>query len=174
MGGPVLVPPIRATVVTVSDRCSRGEAVDTSGPALAEILKATLGADVDPVIVVPDSTADITSALLHGIGQGRELVLTTGGTGCAARDETPEATQAIIERPIPGIAELIRAAGAAHTNLSWLSRGVAGIAGHTLLVNLPGSRGGATESLQAILHLLPHAIRLLRGETTHPETDQDR
>jgi molybdenum cofactor synthesis domain-containing protein len=169
-----LVPPIHATVITVSDRCARGEAIDTSGPAVVALLEEKLGAQVDPVVIVPDSTAEITAALLHGIGQGMDLILTTGGTGCASRDETPEATEAVIERPVPGISELIRSAGAARTPLAWLSRGVSGIAGHSLLVNLPGSERGASESLEAIVHLLPHAIRLLRGDTRHPSSDRDR
>lgn len=169
-----LRPPIRARVITVSDRCARGETADTSGPAIAALLETRLGAVVGPGVIAPDSIPDITSALLHAITDGVELIITTGGTGCTARDVTPEATTPLIDRPVPGIPELIRSSGAAHTPHAWLSRGVAGITRGSLLVNLPGSRAGATESLEAIFPLLPHAIELLRGGSVHPAQDRDR
>lgn len=155
----------RAVVVTVSDRVHAGVYEDKSGPAARESLSA-LGFEVVEGIVVPDEAAQITGALLAWSGNV-DLVVTTGGTGCAPRDVTPEATMAAIERVVPGIAEKMRLAGSEFEPRSWLSRGVAGLRGSCLLVNLPGSPKGVRESLQATGMLLIHAVTLASGGDGH-------
>lgn len=155
---------MRAGVLTVSDRVSRGEAEDVSGPTAIAIL-AGLGFEVD-WLVVPDEKDDIQSSLREWQGAGIQLIITTGGTGFAPRDVTPEATAELIDRPAPGLLEAARAA-ATHPN-AMLSRGVAGIAGSTLIVNLPGSTAGVEESLEAIKPVLVHAVALMiDSETSH-------
>ncbi len=155
--------PIRAGVLTISDKASRGERVDTSGAAIAELL-ATIDATVLRSDVVPDE-ADQIAATLRAWADSDELdlIVTTGGTGLGPRDVTPEATAAAIERPVPGLGELMRAAGLKHTPMAALSRGVAGVRGRCLIINLPGSEKGVRENLSAVLDLLPHAVELLRG-----------
>lgn len=154
---------MQAVIVTVSDTRSRGEGRDESGPRLAEFA-ASLGAEVVAREVVPDERAAIEERLCHWSDQGRcELVLTTGGTGFAPRDVTPEATRAVIEREAPGLAEAMRLGSRQHTDLWMVSRGVAGTRGSTLIVNFPGSPRSIPESGAGIREGLIHAVNLLRG-----------
>jgi molybdopterin adenylyltransferase len=157
-------------VVTVSDGVSRGIREDASGRAVAELLEGA-GFDVKRRDVVPDERAQIEGLLRTLADEAVALVVTTGGTGLGPRDVTPEATRAVIEREAPGLAEEIRAAGRGSTPLAALSRGIAGTRGSTLIVNVPGSERGATESLSAILPALPHALDLLAGQTVHGPKD---
>ena len=155
---------MKAGVLTISDRVSRGEAEDVSGPTAIAIL-AGLGFEVDWQ-VVPDEKADIQSALRSWINNGFELVVTTGGTGFGPRDITPEATAELIDRPAPGLIEAARTASLAKNPNAMLSRGVAGIARTTLCINLPGSTGGVEEWLDVMRPGLVHAVALLRDEET--------
>ncbi|HXZ26870.1 MAG TPA: MogA/MoaB family molybdenum cofactor biosynthesis protein [Terriglobales bacterium] len=154
-----------AAVLTVSDSCARGQRRDASGPAVAAALQAR-GFQVVASEVVPDQAAAIAQALVR-LAQQARLVVTTGGTGVAARDVTPEATRSVCDRMVEGIAERMRAEGSRKTPLAALSRAVCGVRGSTLLLNLPGSPAAATESLAAVLELLPHALDLLAGKTEH-------
>jgi molybdenum cofactor synthesis domain-containing protein len=153
---------MRALVVTVSDRVARHEAEDRSGPAAAARLEA-LGF-VPVVRVVPDGVASVRDALEAAVFEGFDLVVTAGGTGFGPRDLTPEATREVVERMAPGISEAMRAATFGKNPFGMLSRGMAGIAGSTLIINLPGSVGGVTESLDAVGGALGHAVSLLSGE----------
>jgi molybdopterin adenylyltransferase len=155
-----------ARVITCSDASSRGERVDKSGPAVRELLAAN-GYDVDAVIVVSDDIDDIAEAIEAATGDGVRLVVTTGGTGIAERDVTPEATLRVCEKIIPGFGEIMRAASLSKTAMAPLSRAQAATRGTALIVNLPGSVSGAVENLQAVLHLIPHALQLLEGKTEH-------
>src|SRR5947208_3162356 len=155
-----------AAVVTVSDGVAQGVRDDASGRSVGALLEES-GFNVVEREVVPDERDRIQAALVHLSDAGIPLVVTTGGTGLAPRDVTPEATQAVIEREAPGLAEAMRAVGRGTTPLAALSRGVVGSRGSTLIVNLPGSEKGATESLRAILPALPHALDLLAGHTVH-------
>jgi len=157
-----------ATVITVSDRCFAGTRKDLSGPAVARVLAEAGIADCARTIV-PDETPQIATAIRAAAVIGSSLVVTSGGTGLAPRDVTPEATASICDRLIPGLAELIRADGARHTPFAALSRGVCGTLGASLVINLPGSPAGAESSLRAVLALLPHALDLLAGHTAHAE-----
>jgi molybdenum cofactor synthesis domain-containing protein len=152
---------VSAVVITVSDRVSRGEAEDRSGPRAAALL-AEAGIDAD-VRVVPDGVSSVEEALRDAIDGGARLVVTTGGTGFGPRDLTPEATLRVIERAAPGLAEAMRSATFGVNPHGMLSRGVAGIAGDALVVNLPGSVKGVEESLAVVMPALGHALELLGG-----------
>jgi molybdenum cofactor synthesis domain-containing protein len=155
---------IRVGILTVSDRSARGEREDTTQRAIRETLDERLYR-VEAYEVVPDEPAQIRRVLrLWADQQGLELILTNGGTGLAPRDRTPEDTREVLEKEAPGLAELMRAEGLKSTPLAALSRGVAGVRGGTLIVNLPGSPKGATEALRALLPVIPHALETLRGE----------
>jgi molybdenum cofactor synthesis domain-containing protein len=155
-------------VLTLSDKGARGEREDTSGAAVRELL-APLGAAVRRYQVIPDELEGIVATLSAWADAGDlDLIVTTGGTGLAPRDVTPEATLRVVERLAPGLAELMRAEGLRHTPMAALSRAVAGVRGRTLIINLPGSERGVRENLAVLLPILPHAIATLRGSTDHP------
>jgi molybdopterin adenylyltransferase len=157
-----------AAVLTVSDSAARGDREDLSGPATANFLREH-GFEVAIVCVVADEQDRIEQALLELSAQA-QLVVTTGGTGIAERDVTPEATRAVCQRLIVGIPEKMRADGLAKTPFSVLSRAVCGVRGRTLILNLPGSPKGAVESLQSVIGVLPHVIDLLAGNTGHGDS----
>jgi|RhiMethySRZTD1v2_1073278.scaffolds.fasta_scaffold145095_3 molybdenum cofactor synthesis domain-containing protein len=158
--------PIRAAVLTVSDRCSRGAAVDTSGPGLAVILRERLGAEVVETACVPDEVSQIAGVFVAWSRTERQidLIVSTGGTGLAPRDVTPEAAKSVLEREHAGLMELARLRCYPKTARTYLSRGVAGTIGRTLILTLPGSPRGSSENLEALLDILPHAIETVRGE----------
>lgn len=153
---------IRVAILTISDRSARGERADSSGPALAQMAQAQ-NWQIIQTAIVPDEFEQIKTTLANWCDSGQiDLLLTTGGTGVAPRDVTPEATQAVIQRPVPGLAEGMRQASLKITPHAMLSRGLAGIRQRTLIVNLPGSPKAALENLQTILPVLPHAVELLQ------------
>jgi molybdenum cofactor synthesis domain-containing protein len=152
---------IKAVVLTISDSAARGEREDLSGPAVVAELQ-NLKAEIVATEIIPDERAAIAARLRHYADSGTaNLIVTTGGTGLAPRDVTPEATRDVIERAAPGLAELMRAESLKITPLAALSRAVCGARGRALIINLPGSVRGARENLVAIAPLLPHAITLL-------------
>lgn len=165
---------IQAAVITVSDRCAAGKTLDTAGPAVASLLSETLSSHIAWIKTVPDETDLIAETLSDFCDRKVDLIVTVGGTGISARDVTPEATRRIIERELPGLAEAMRATSTLYTPHALLSRAVAGIKSQTLIVNLPGCRSGAVENLGAIFPALPHAVKMLRGETVHAEKDDRR
>ena len=162
-----------AAVLTISDSVTAGARIDRSGPAVRERLEQ-LGWKVSVTEVVPDEAAAI-SARLAALADGGQVsaIFTTGGTGLAARDVTPEATRSVIHREIPGLPELMRTRGRESTPMAVLSRAVAGTRGRVLIVNLPGSPRGAVESLDAIVEVVPHVLELLRGHTDHAAARQE-
>jgi molybdenum cofactor synthesis domain-containing protein len=153
-------------VITVSDGVSAGTREDVSGVALVELLKQAQFHVTGPE-VVPDNQERISDAIVAAVVDRADLVVTTGGTGLGPRDVTPQATSMLIDYEVPGLGELMRRAGSSSTPMAALSRGVVGVRGHALIVNVPGSVKGATESLGAVMPLLGHAIQLLHGNTKH-------
>lgn len=158
---------MKSFVLTCSDRAARGEIEDQSGPAVEEILRDA-GFEVVERRVVPDERGGIAGAIVHAVDElGCRLVVTTGGTGIAERDVTPEATDEVTSKRLPGFGELMRLRSLEKTKFAPLSRAQAATRGKALVINLPGSRSGASESLLAVLDLIPHALRLLAGDTRH-------
>ncbi len=161
---------IRVGILTLSDKGARGERVDTSGPAVAEMLAAgasdKAAYEVVRQRIIPDDLP-LIEATLRQWAADLDLILTTGGTGLGPRDVTPEATRAVLEREVPGLAEAMRAESLKKTPFAMLSRGVAGAVGSCLIVNLPGSERAVWECLAVILPVLPHAVELLHGQTEH-------
>lgn len=163
---------IRIGILTISDRSARSERADESGPAL---VKAVTGHGWQPVhtTIVPDDLEAIKNTLLEWAESGEmDVILTTGGTGFAPRDVTPEATQAVIQRAAPGLAEAMRSNSLRITSHAMLSRSTAGIRAHTLIVNLPGSPKGAVENFEVLVPVLPHAVELLRDEPSAEQGHQ--
>ncbi len=159
----VILLSIRVAILTISDKGFKGEREDMSGPALAEALKAH--ATINQMLIVPDELAMIKSTLIQWADSGEmDVIFTTGGTGFSARDVTPEATLAVVERPVPGIPEAMRQASMEKTERAMLSRAAAGIRGNTLIVNLPGSPKAAVECLEVFLPVMRHAVEILRGD----------
>jgi molybdopterin adenylyltransferase len=155
---------MKAVILTISDRGSRGERVDTSGPALASWLRER-GVDVLHGVILPDDEAQISRTLADVADRGEaDLVLTTGGTGISPRDVTPDATMRVLEKVLPGFGEVMRAAGREKLATAVISRAMAGIRKRTLIINLPGSPNGAVESLAAVWAAVPHAIEKLQGD----------
>jgi molybdopterin adenylyltransferase len=158
---------VRIGILTISDRSSRGERPDESGPLIQEFAEARLAAEVASAAVIPDELASIRDTLTAWCDQGNlDIIFTTGGTGFASRDVTPEATRDVIEREAPGLAEAMRAASMQVTPHAMLSRTVCGIRGRTLIVNLPGSPKAVRENLATIAPALPHAVQLLQGASS--------
>ena len=156
-------------VITVSDRCSQGLMNDTAGPAVVALLQREWPEAEIRAELLPDDEDRIAAALVRLGDSGAALVLTVGGTGMGPRDRTPEATRQVIDREAPGLAEAMRANGAKQNPFAWLSRGLAGMRENTLIVNLPGSRRGAEESLASVLKLLRHALEVAAGGQSHPK-----
>jgi len=160
-------PPLTAAVVTVSDSSSRGEREDRSGPSVVQFLEQH-NFIVEAREIVPDEPVQIQNVLIR-LAREVRFIATTGGTGIAPRDVTPEATSAVCERLLPGIPELMRSQGRKKTRFAVLSRGLCGVRGRALILNLPGSPAGAVESLQAVIDLIPHALDLISGKTEHSQ-----
>lgn len=155
---------IRFGILTLSDRSSRGERADSSGPALARLILAE-NWSVTKQALLPDNESEIRNLLIQWSDSGEvDIILTTGGTGFSPRDVTPEATRAVIEREAPGLAEAMRAASLKITPHAMLSRIVTGVRKRTLIINLPGSPKGAVENLQVVLPVIPHAVQLMRED----------
>jgi molybdopterin adenylyltransferase len=155
---------MRIAILTVSDRSWRGERPDSSGPALAQAVLAQ-GWQVMESLILPDEQAQLEAQMIHWADTGAvDVILTSGGTGFSARDVTPEATAAVIQRVAPGLAEAMRQASLQITPHAMLSRAIAGIRGHTLIINLPGSPQAAVENLSVVAPVLPHAVQLLSDD----------
>jgi len=164
--------PLRVAVITLSDRSAAGEREDLSGPVIVEAVSKT-GADVVEKKTLPDEKNLLSEELIGLADQrGVDLIFTTGGTGLGPRDVTPEATIAVIDRRIPGMEEAMRRAGAENTPYAMLSRGVCGMRGKTIIINLPGSPKGVRESLNAILPVLRHAVELAQSPQVEDVTHQ--
>lgn len=162
---------IRTAVITISDKGARGERKDLSGPVIKEIMESQ-GAEIVSEEIIADEKEAIKNSLAEISDQNKaDLILTTGGTGFAERDITPEATAEIIEKEVPGIPEKIRAETAAVTAQAFLSRAKAGIRKKTLIINFPGSPKAVRECLEAVLDIIPHGVKILKGEITE-HTDQ--
>lgn len=155
---------IKAAILTLSDKGSKGEREDRSGPAIKELLKG-IGADVEYYEILPDERELIVKKLIEYANKV-DLILTTGGTGLSPRDVTPEATREVIEKEIPGIPEMMRIEGIKKTPRAILSRSVAGVRGKTLIINLPGSPMAVKENLEVIMDVIPHAIEKIKGDTS--------
>lgn len=156
----------RAQVVTISDGAFQGRREDASGAALVKLLSRD-GFEVEGPQVVPDEIERIREAVLTAVERGVDLVVATGGTGLGPRDVTPQAISALIDYEVPGIGEAMRRAGASSTPMALLSRSMAGVRKRTLIISVPGSPKGATESLEAVMPVVGHAIQLLHGDTAH-------
>jgi len=161
---------VKVAVVTISDSVARGKRTDRSGPATAEVLRQH-GFDVTQHRAVVDDQDEIEHTLIQ-LSEQVQLIVTTGGTGIAERDVTPEATRAVCSKLIDGIPQKIRAEGWENTEFAVLSRGVCGVRGRSLILNLPGSPAGAVDSLQSVIEILPHALDLLAGKTDHEEAEE--
>lgn len=161
-------PRFTAAVLTISDSCARGERQDKSGPAVAQLLE-NLEFSIHAREVVADDFIQIQNLLIR-MAREVHLVATTGGTGITPRDITPEATMAVCDRLLDGVAERMRSEGLKKTPFAALSRGICGVRGRALILNLPGSPAGAIQSLEAVANLLPHAIDLINGKTEHDLT----
>jgi molybdopterin adenylyltransferase len=157
--------PLTAAILTVSDSSARGERSDLSGPAVAEALRKE-GFSVVATEIISDDQIPIQQAIARLAGKAR-LVVTTGGTGIAKRDVTAEATRAVCERLLEGVAEKMRLEGGKKTPFAALSRGICGVRGESVILNVPGSPAGAVDSLKAVIDLMPHALQLLSGNTKH-------
>ena len=155
---------ITVAVITLSDKGSKGEREDASGPLIQSMLKS-IAAEIKYTDIMPDEK-DLIKAKLIQYSDKVDLILTTGGTGLSPRDVTPEATLKVIDREVPGIAEAMRAAGLKKTNRAMLSRAVAGVRGRALIINLPGSPKAVQENLEVILDVIPHAIEKIQGDTS--------
>ena len=153
-------------MLTSSDRGSVGQQEDIGGDAVVELIES-LGFELSGRVVVPDEKADIAAQLKKWVEMGIDLICTTGGTGVSARDVTPEATREVIDQEIPGMAEAMRAGSLGKTPFAMISRAVAGVAGRTLIINLPGSEKAVRENLAAIVPVLEHAVALIEGDTEH-------
>lgn len=166
---------LSAAILTVSDRCAAGSAVDASGPALASYIRDRLHAEIIATSIVPDDIEAIRATLKGwlSLSPPPDLILTTGGTGLAPRDRTPEAVRPLLDIEHPGLMERARAVCGARHPKAYLSRGIAGVALTTLILTLPGSPTGAVETLDAVVELLPHAVRLIRG-SDDPHTTPHR
>jgi molybdenum cofactor synthesis domain-containing protein len=158
---------VKAAVVTISDSVAHGKRADRSGPATVEVLRQH-GIDVTQQRVVIDDQDEIERTLIQ-LSEQVQLIVTTGGTGISERDVTPEATCAVCSKLIEGIPEKMRTEGLQSTEFAILSRGVCGVRGRSLILNLPGSPAGAVDSLQSVVEILPHALELLAGKTEHGE-----
>jgi molybdenum cofactor biosynthesis protein B len=156
----------KAQVVTISDGAFHGQREDASGAALVKLLSGD-GFEVDGPQVVPDEIERIREAVMTAVERGVDLVVATGGTGLGPRDVTPQAISTLIDYEVPGIGEAMRRAGASSTPMALLSRSMAGVRKRTLIISVPGSPKGATESLEAVMPVIGHAIQLLHGDTTH-------
>jgi molybdenum cofactor synthesis domain-containing protein len=159
---------MRFAVVTISDRCSQGLMTDTAGPAAVALLRQQWPDAAIDTALLPDDEDAIAALLEQLVADSAAMILTVGGTGFGPRDRTPEATRGVLDREAPGLAEAIRAGGATQTPYAWLSRGVAGLKGRTLIVNLPGSERAVKQSLTAILPLFQHALDVIAGGQQHP------
>ncbi len=155
-------------VLTVSDRCSQGLQTDTAGPATVALLKSNWPDAVIESALLPDDEDAIVPWFADARERGARLAVTVGGTGMGPCDRTPEATRRVIDREAPGLAEAMRSNGARSNEFAWLSRGVAGLSKNMLIVNLPGSKRGATESVESVLPLLKHAVEVADGGQSHP------